>query len=115
MNKVFLYTYWVMWGVWSGDKPKLIERAWLTSILPPFYHGRGIQVRIGNRSLRIGVCTPRMPVTVDPDYYIDTKENLEALYGYELNDKEIRKWGSSTRGSQPTHVTGGSSGASSPS
>lgn len=117
MNKVFADTYWLMWGVWSGDKPRLIERVWLTSILPPFYRGVGIQIRIGEKSLRIGVCHPRMPVTVDPYTYIDDLEaNVEALAGYAMDEtnKEIRSWGSSPA-SQPTSDTEQSSDASSPS
>jgi hypothetical protein len=117
VNKVFLYTYWFMAGRESGERSKVIDRAWLTSILPPFYKGTGINIRIGPWSVKFGVCHPRMPVTVDEYTYVDDmEENLEALVGYELeqNNKEIRSWGSSTR-SRPTHVTEESSGASSPS
>lgn len=115
MNKVFLYTYWVMAGRERGVRSKVIDRAWLTSIMPPFYKGTGINIRIGPWSIKFGVCHPRMPVTVDEYTYIDDmEENLEALVGYELDEKnkEIRTWGSSPA-NQPTHVTGASSDASS--
>ena len=93
MNKVWLHTYWLMWGKESGKKSKIIDRAWLTAILPPFYRGTGISIRIGTRSLKFGVCYPRMPVTVDDYSYVDDfDENLEALLGYEMKEQEIRKW-----------------------
>jgi hypothetical protein len=95
MNKVYLDTYWFMFGVESGERSKLIQRAWLTSVLPPFYRGTGISIRFGRHSLKFGVCYPRMPVTVDEYTYTDDMEqNLDALLGYELEQEqeEIRKW-----------------------
>jgi len=95
MNKVWLHSYWVMLGVESGERSKLVQRAWLTSVLPPFYRGTGISIRLGRRSLKVGVCYPRMPVTVDEYTYVDDMEqNLDALLGYELKQEqeEIRKW-----------------------
>jgi len=93
MNKVFADTYWMMYGVESGERSKLIQRAWLTSVLPPFYRGTGISIRLGKRSLKFGVCYPRMPVTVDEYTYVDDMEhNLDALLGHELEKQEIRKW-----------------------
>ena len=98
MNKVFLETYWIMSGKWGSDKPPLVSTAWLTSVLPPFYKGYGIGFRFGPYAVRLGVCHPRMPVTVDDYMYVgDMDENLEALVGYEMADtnREIRKWASS--------------------
>ena len=98
MNKVFLDTYWVMAGKERGAKPPIVSRSWLTSVLPPFYKGYGIAIRIGSYSLRFGVCSPRMPVTVDEYAYVDDmQENLDALVGFEMDEtnREIRKWESS--------------------
>lgn len=97
MNKVFADTYWVTYGIWAGERPKLIERAWLTSTLPPFYRGVGIQIRFGRRSLKFGVCYPRMPVTVDEYVWvnpIEEKANIDAMVGHEIGEgKEARTWG----------------------
>ena len=98
MNKVLLETYWFTWGRWYGDRPRIISRAWLTSILPPFYRGTGIGLRFGPYSLKFGVCYPRMPFSVDPYVWVDPieeKANLDALVGFELEDgvQEARTWG----------------------
>lgn len=95
MTKVFLYTYWIMWGKESGERSKLIDKAWLTSVLPPFYKGVGLSFRIGAWNLRVGICHPRSPVTVDEYAYVgDFDANLDALVGYELDEAEMSAWGS---------------------
>jgi hypothetical protein len=115
MNKVFLYTYWVMSGEESGDKSPRIGRAWLTSVLPPFYKGVGLSVRAFGKTIRFGICHPRMPVTVDEYTYVgDIDANLGGLAGYHLTEsnREIRAWGSSTKREPVSPATETTSSAS---
>ena len=47
------------YGVWFGlgfqsERTRVIERAWLTTVLPPYLRGSGVSVSVGLLSLRVG-------------------------------------------------------------
>jgi hypothetical protein len=99
MNKVWLHTYWMSWGLVvpatatsSGRQPRM-QKAWMRSINPPYYNGVGLAVRIGGNTLMVGVCHPMGRLT-RPD---TNAEIFEALFGRPVDKSQEGQWGSEER------------------
>ena len=89
---------WIFWGSTytdDGSLPPHISRASLVTILPPYWRGPGIALRLRRKSLRLGVC--RMYGTYvegEPPTDEELAEEL-ALAGARSSDadpKEITTW-----------------------
>lgn len=91
MRKVFFHTFWVLAGREAGERSRPFDRAWLTTVMPPYYKGSGVSVRLGERSLRVGLCYPRMPVTVDPDDVEYDAAHMDAMGGRQMTWKEYQR------------------------
>lgn len=91
--------FWFGFGTQSA-KTKLVERAWLKTVFPPYLEGSGIAVRLpGYRSVRLGICRA-IGVYVEDEYdTVDVEGELDAL-GWHLLDRTTEVIGS-WRSSEP--------------
>ena len=99
MKKVWLHTWWLIWGpvqpsVHSPTKRQpLFQRAWMRSVAPPYYRGEGIGIRLGRNTLSIGVCYPMGRLT-RPD---TSAEIMQAVFGRPVDQSEEGTWDGSAR------------------
>lgn len=74
VRKVWFDRLWFMYGAQDRSTP-IFTKAWIKSVLPPYYEGHGLAIRLRNHSIRIGVCS--MLGSHDDWEQDPTFENLE--------------------------------------
>jgi hypothetical protein len=75
MEKVWFRRVWCMTGRWRAlslserplKRPRIVERAWLRQIYPPYWYGSGVAIALGPYSVRFGLCRAGMDITEAED------------------------------------------------
>lgn len=94
----FAFGRWYVYG--TDQPPRLVERAWVQSVHPPYFRGTGWAVRVGRYSLRVGLGRANSTVVDDEADEESVKAELAAV-GWRLasdHEQEVIRatWESST-------------------
>jgi hypothetical protein len=103
ISKVWLDTFWFVAGREEVRQSRVLDKAWLRSILPPYYAGHGYGLRVGPFAIRGGVCTP-LYRDVDFEQELDVATYVTMGSRQSSDPHEIGEWQCSDD-DQPTTET----------